>query len=245
MNEIQNNQLDITFFVPCYNEEKNVTKTLNTIISAVNRTKLSFEIVVVDDKSDDLTIEVVKKYIDENKSQSIILRENKVNLGLGRGYIDTAFFSRGEHYMLVNGDNAEDEEALVKLLNEVDKADMIIPYFGPNNNDKRHFMRVTISKAFTLVINIISGYKIKYYNGPVIHKRFNVMRWSPDTHGFAYQAEIIVKVLDEKGTFREVMIDNLNREEGSSKAFKVRNILAVFHSVLQIFLRRLRKLIFY
>jgi hypothetical protein len=71
------------------------------------------------------------------------------------------------------------------------------------------------------------------------------MRWSPDTHGFAYQAEIIVKVLDEKGTFREVMIDNLIREEGSSKAFKVRNILAVFHSVLQIFLRRLRKLIFY
>ena len=245
MNEIQGNQLDITFFVPCYNEEKNVTKTLNTIISAVNKTKFSFEIVVVDDKSDDLTREVVKKYIDENKSQSIILRENKVHLGLGRGYIDTAFFSRGEHYMLVNGDNAEDEEALVKLLNEVGKADMIIPYFGPNNNDKRHFMRVTISKAFTFIINIFSGYKIKYYNGPVIHKRFNVMRWSPDTYGFAYQAEIVVKVLDEKGTFQEVMIDNLDREEGSSKAFKIKNILAVSHSILQIFLRRLRKLLFY
>ena len=59
MHEIQANQLDITFFVPCYNEEKNVTKTLNTIISAVNKTKLSFEIIVVDDKSEDLTKEVV------------------------------------------------------------------------------------------------------------------------------------------------------------------------------------------
>ena len=245
MNQIQANQLDITFFVPCYNEEKNVTKTLNTIISAVNKTKLSFEIVVVDDKSEDLTNEIVKNYIDQNKSKNIILRENQFNLGLGRGYIDTAFFSRGEHYMLVNGDNAEHEETLLKLLNEVGKSDMIIPYFGSNDKDTRHFMRVNLSKAFTLLINFIGGYKIRYYNGPVIHKRFNVMRWSPDTYGFAYQAEIIVKVLDEKGTFQEVMIDNLDREEGSSKAFKIKNILAVSHSILQILLRRLRKLLFY
>jgi glycosyltransferase involved in cell wall biosynthesis len=243
MHEIQSNQLDITCFVPCYNEENNIVKTLNTIISAVNKTKLSYEIVVVDDKSEDLTKEIVKKFIEQNKSQNIILRENQVNLGLGRGYIDTAFFSRGEHYMLVNGDNAEGEGTLLKLLNEVGKADMIIPYFS--SYDNRRFHRVTISKAFTLIINIISGYKIKYYNGPVIHKRYNVMRWSPDTHGFAYQAEIIVKVLDEKGTFHEVMIDNLDREDGSSKAFKIRNILAVSHSILQIFLRRLRSLFFY
>ena len=243
MHEIQTNQLDITCFVPCYNEENNIVKTLNTIISAVNKTKLSYEIVVVDDKSEDSTKEVVNKYIDQNKSQNIILRENQVNLGLGRSYIDTAFFSRGEHYMLVNGDNAEHEETLLKLLNDVGKFDMIIPYFG--SNDKRHSMRVNISKVFTLIINLISGYKMKYYNGPVIHKRFNVMRWSPDTHGFAYQAEIIVKVLDEKGTFQEVLIENLDRTEGSSKAFTIQNILAVSHSILQIFLRRIRKLLFY
>ena len=243
MNQIQANQLDITFFVPCYNEKNNVVKTLNTIISAVNKTKLSFEIVVVDDKSEDSTKEVVNKYIDQNKSQNIILRENQVNLGLGRSYIDTAFCSRGEHYMLVCGDNSEPEESLIKLLNEVGKFDMIIPYFG--SNDKRHLMRVNISKVFTLIINFISGYKIRYYNGIVIHKRFNVMRWSPDTHGFAYQAEIIVKVLDEKGTFKEVLIDNLDREDGSSQAFTMQNILAVSHSIMQIFLRRLRKFLFY
>ena len=37
------------------------------------------------------------------------------------------------------------------------------------------------------------------------------MRWSPDTYGFAYQAELITRILDEKATYRHVMIKNLNR----------------------------------
>ena len=120
---------------------------------------------------------------------------------------------------------------------------MIIPYFG--KNDSRSLSRVYTSKAFTFLINLISGYKIQYYNGPVVHKKFNVMRWSPDTNGFAYQAEIIVKVLDEKGSFSEVMINNFDRQEGSSSAFTIKNLFSVAHSVLQIFLRRLRALLFY
>ena len=103
----------------------------------------------------------------------------------------------------------------------------------------------SFSKFFTLLINLMSGYNISYYNGPVAHLRYNVMRWSPDTHGFAYQAEIIVKVLDEKGTFKEVEIKNSDRQEGISKAFTIKNIFSIGHSILQIFLRRLRKLLFY
>ena len=71
------------------------------------------------------------------------------------------------------------------------------------------------------------------------------MRWSPDTHGFGYQAEIVVKVLNEKGTFVHVQISNNDREEGDSKAITIKNILSVGHSILQIFLRRLRALLFY
>ena len=60
-----------------------------------------------------------------------------------------------------------------------------------------------------------------------------------------FHAHFELDLLDEKGTLHEVMIDNFDREEGSLKSFKIRNILAVSHSILQIFLRRLRKLLFY
>ena len=70
------------------------------------------------------------------------------------------------------------------------------------------------------------------------------MRWSPYTHGFASQAEIIVKVLDERGSFVEVEIESIDRKKGASKAFTIKNIFSVTNSLLQIFLRRLGNLFF-
>ena len=241
----ESNQIgpDISFFVPCYNEEQNIAKTLGKIISSVNKTPLSYEIIVVNDKSEDQTKDAILEFIKMNPGLPIRMQDNKVNLGLGRNNIDIAFMAQGNHYMLVNGDNAEPEETLDAILAEVGKADMVIPFLG--NRDNRSSFRIFTSKVFTFLINIISGYKIKYFNGPIVHKRYNVMRWSPDTHGFGYQAEIVVKVLDEKGTFVHVQISNNDREEGDSKAFTIKNILSVGHSILQIFLRRLRALLFY
>ena len=42
---------DITFFVPCLNEEGNIVNTLDIIISAVSETNLAYEIIVIDDNS--------------------------------------------------------------------------------------------------------------------------------------------------------------------------------------------------
>ena len=144
--------------------------------------------------------------------------------------------------MLINGDNAEPKESIISILNMIGKADMIIPYFKAD--DKRNLNRVLISKIFTTIINFISSKKIPYYNGPVLHKTYNVMRWSPDTHGYAYQAELITRVLDENFTYETVEIKNSNRNYGKSSAFSFKNILSVIHSILQIFLRRLSFLIF-
>ncbi|MBC8489529.1 MAG: hypothetical protein H8D45_26220, partial [Bacteroidetes bacterium] len=82
-------------------------------------------------------------------------------------------------------------------------------------------------------------------NGPVMHLRYNVMRWSPDTHGFAYQAELISRILIEGGTYKEILIANTDRQGGESKAFTIKNILSITHSLLQIILRRLRQYLFY
>ena len=71
------------------------------------------------------------------------------------------------------------------------------------------------------------------------------MRWSPDTIGFAYQAELITRILSEGKSFKSVEIKNQDRLKGESNAFTFQNILSVGHSLLQIFLRRLRNFLFY
>ncbi len=233
----------ISFFVPCLNEEKNIENTINNIIKSVKKTDFNFEIIIVDDNSTDNTKGIILDFKKNNPTLNITLVENKITMGLGRNYVDTAFIANGRYYMLINGDNAEPKETILTILKEIGKADIIIPFF--DNQDNRDIFRVLISKTFTSLINFISGYRIKYYNGPVVHLRFNVMRWSPDTHGFAYQAELITRTLDEKATYRHVIIKNLNRSSGKSKAFTIQNIMSVSHSILQILLRRLRWILFY
>lgn len=242
-NKPDKSEIDITFFVPCFNEEENIVNTLNAIYAAASATSLSYEILVIDDCSRDGTVALVEEYQHLHANIPIILKRNAVNRGLGHNYIDGAFIGQGTYYMLVNGDNAEPEEALSAILSKVGQADMVIPYFGAN--DKRLPWRRLLSRFFTALVNTASGFSIKYYNGPVVHKRYNVMRWHPDTHGFAYQAETITRLLEECATYIEIEIANKDRQYGMTKAFCIQNILSISHSLLQIFLRRLRHVLFY
>jgi len=237
-----NNNIDITFFVPCLNEENNIISTIKTILEAVQAVELAYEILIIDDNSTDRTVETIENFQKSHPGININLIKKSRTMGLGRNYIDGSYIGRGKYYMLVNGDNAEPKKAIVRIIEKLGQADMIIPNFGKSDN--RTFPRSLLSKIFTFLVNFTSGYSIKYYNGPVMHLRKNVMRWHPDTHGFAYQAEIITRILDEKATYLEVCIPNSNRQWGMSKAFRIKNILSVMHSLLQISLRRLRRILF-
>ena len=55
--------IDISFFVPCLNEEKNICDSLNVILSATKETDVSYEVLVVDDHSTDRTIAVVEEFM--------------------------------------------------------------------------------------------------------------------------------------------------------------------------------------
>jgi glycosyltransferase involved in cell wall biosynthesis len=237
------NEVDITLFVPCYNEEKNIVPTLETIQAALREVSLSFEILVIDDCSKDNTAKVVEEYQASHPQLRLRLHRNKKNRGLGTNYIEGSFMGLGKYYMLVNGDNAEPKEALVALLQKAGQADMIIPYFG--EYEARTIGRKIVSRTYTFITQTLSNTKVKYYNGPVLHLRYNVMRHHPDTHGFGYQAELITRLIDEGATYIDVLVPNTDRQGGVTSAFRPGNFLAVVHSFLQIFLRRMRRIIIY
>jgi len=240
---LSQDEVDITFFVPCLNEEKNVTGALRTIVESAAETGVTYEILVVDDASTDNTVGVVEEFQREHPGVRIQLKKNERNRGLGRNYADGSYISYGRHYMLVNGDNVEQKVTLVALLSHLGEADILIPYFG--DRDNRPFRRRIVSRAFTKLVNIISGNHIGYYNGPVVHHRLNVIRWHPDTHGFAYQAMLITRLLDEGATYLEFEVPNEDRPFGATKAFRLRNFLSIGHSLLEIGLRRLRRALFF
>lgn len=230
----------ITFCVPCLNEEKNVGRALDTIVELMEELGKPYEIIVVDDASIDGTVDVVLERCQRYPQARIVLIKNPCCRGLGRNYFIAAQRASSEYFMVVNGDAADPPEAIRVILSYMGKADAAVPYLG--SNDTRPLGRRLLSRTFTFLVSLLSGHRLKYYNGPVLHKTENVRMWFSETSGFGYQAELLCRLLDEGISVVEVQMVTNVRDQGASKAFKIGNFLSVSNTLFHIFLRRLERL---
>ncbi|HEV3258116.1 MAG TPA: glycosyltransferase family 2 protein, partial [Gemmataceae bacterium] len=218
-------ELDLTLFVACYNEEPNIAGTLDAIQEAMKDLPLTYEIIVVDDASRDGSVEVVKEYQRRNSSVPLTLVENPTNRGLAHNFAEAAFLGRGRYYKLVCGDNVDSRETLINILQHLGTADLLVPYH--ERCEGRTRFRLFLSRSYTGLVNLLSGYSLVYYNGCGVFRRADVMRWHSRTSGFGFQAELVISLLDKGASYLQVPIVGRERQAGSSSALKLRNWLSV------------------
>src|SRR5262249_46850067 len=155
----------------------------------------------------------------------IALKVNTENRGLAQNFIDGAFLGTGKYYRLVCGDDVEPKQAFLDVFQNIGKADLIIPY--QVGCSERPLFRRLMSTLYTLVVNLMSGYRLRYYNGLGIYRRYHVQRWHANSHGFGFQADLITRLLEEGFTYVEVPVTRSDRRAGASKALTVKNFLSV------------------
>ncbi len=112
--------------MPAYNEEKYVTKTINSLL---DQSYKEWELIVIDDGSNDHTPEIVKQFADNDDRIRYFREQNSGQLtALSYG----SQFVRGEIVTLLHSDDdLMDNNALarnVSLLTENKCDDMIPPY---------------------------------------------------------------------------------------------------------------------
>ena len=227
--------INLSIFVPCFNEEKNITKTLNNIKESVEG--INYEILVANDGSKDRTVEFVEKFKKENQNLNIKIFSNKINRGLGFNYYETAYKAEGKYYMQLMGDASEPPNTIKKMLENLGKAEIIMAYF-PGKNDKRSLPRRFISKAFVILLNIITFNNLKRYNGPAIHLLENVKLYGKGALGHGNHAELIAALMILKKSYIEVEVETASRVV-ATKAFTINNLYSVGVSLITIFLRQI------
>jgi glycosyltransferase involved in cell wall biosynthesis len=239
----QDSTIDLTIVVPCLNEAKNIAGTLDTILAAVGELPYTYEILVIDDGSNDGTAAVVENFCKTHSGQPITLHRNERNRGLTRAFVDGAFLGHGKYYRLVCGDNVEPKETLKTVFEQMGKAEIVIPYHG--EIAEKPPLRRGLSQTYTFLVNLLSGYKIRYYNGLALHLRYNVMRWGPHSFGFGFQAELITRLLDEGATYIQIPVIATHEEkDGKNSALNWKNFLSVGHTLLEVLIRRARRHVF-
>ena len=152
--------MNYTVIVPFYNEEENISsfnKELINNLKKIDNGKRYFEIIYVDDGSEDKTFEELKKLI-KNIFETLIIK-HRTNLSQSAAINTGISQSKYENIVIMDGDLQNDPDDLSKMIMEFEKGtDMVI---GWRKNRKDNFFSRTLpSYIANFIVRLFSKSKI-------------------------------------------------------------------------------------
>ncbi len=149
----------LSIVIPAYNEEKRLSNTLEIVIAYLGENFSNWEIIVVDDGSEDATADVAKKF------DEVILLQQPRNLGKGAAVRKGMLEAKGDVRLFSDADLSTPIYEMDKLLTSINKGfDLAIGSRGLNYDlIKKHqpFYREFMGKTFNKIVQalILSGIK--------------------------------------------------------------------------------------
>jgi glycosyltransferase involved in cell wall biosynthesis len=221
----------LSVVIPAYCEAGNIAGTLDNVSHALADLPLHAEIIVVDDGSTDGTGALARGWA--HGRGDVCVLTNDQNMGFGWTYRRGVDAASGDFIVMVHGDNAWGAATLRDLFGRTGEADIIVGYTRDMWRS-RTWTRTAVSKAFTLLVNLITRHHLRYYNGLQIHRADVLKAMRIESSGFGFQAEVLAKALRVTHTFIEVPMDLMEREQGDSKAFRWKNVKDVARTLLRL-----------
>jgi glycosyltransferase involved in cell wall biosynthesis len=202
----------LSIVIPLYNEEESVEKLVLQTVEVVNQYNFSYEIILVDDGSEDKTWVVIEKL----HSQFPHLRAIKFKRNFGQTQAMQAGFdyAQGEVIISMDGDLQNDPIDIPKLLNKLGEGYDVVCGWRKNRKDKT-LTRVLPSKVANWMIGKITGVPIhdngcslKAYKSSVIKS----VKLYSDMHRFI---PAVTTLSDAKIT--EIVVNHRPRKFGTAK----------------------------
>jgi glycosyltransferase involved in cell wall biosynthesis len=217
----------VTIVVPAFREENNIEAAIDNASRVAQSVVQDYEIIVVDDGSPDKTGDFAQLKAEADSHVRVAV--NATNEGFGFSFARGVKMASKEFVTVFPGDNDMSAESLKDLLEARNSADLVISYM--HKTHKRSLFRRLISKTFVVVMNLLFGLKLKYYNGAFIC-RTALLRTIPiKSTGLAALAECIVRLLKKKTSWRAIYFEHAGRRYEQSKAFNKKSVCAVCKTV--------------
>ena len=132
--------MNYSLIIPFYNEEKNIDNLLDKILLNLNNLKKNnrnFQLILVDDGSNDMTFEKLKSK--NFKGISTVLIKHKDNYSQSSAILTGISNSKYDNIITLDGDGQNDPNDIEKILNVYEKgSDMTI---GWRKNRKDNFFQ--------------------------------------------------------------------------------------------------------
>ncbi len=103
------------------------------------------------------------------------------------------------------------------------------------NPQVRPWARRILSRGFTLLINVLFGQRLSYYNGPNVYSAEQLAGLPNATVGFAFHAELVTRLLRDGRSVAPVGMRLRPQPGRRSQALRVRNVVGVLADVARLF----------
>ena len=147
----------ITIIGPCYNESENIDEYLNRVIETLEKLKLDYQIVLVDDGSEDATWNKIL----ENSKKNINIHGIKFtrNFGHQSAIMAGINFADSEYVFFSDVDLQDPPELLEQMFEKITQS-KLDAVFGKRSKNKENFFKKYSSIFFYKFFNVISNTKI-------------------------------------------------------------------------------------
>jgi glycosyltransferase involved in cell wall biosynthesis len=220
----------ISVVIPAYNEERGITTVLEDIIETLSRSARPYELIVVDDGSQDATPAIIEHY------REVTLISHPVNKGYGAA-LKTGI--RRAHYdtiCITDADGTYPAEHMFDLLERMQttNSDMVV---GARTSDQAAIPLVRRPAKWVIgqLANFVCGQPL-----PDINSGFRVMRrdavmpfWNLLPGGFSFTTTITLCMLTSNYLVEYLPV-NYHARIGASKIRPIRDTLNFITLILRI-----------
>lgn len=222
--------MNLSVIIPVYNEVEHIRE----IVKRVQSTKLTKEIIIVDDGSEDGTRRILQE-LDGKKKVRVILHE--CNQGKGAAVVTGLHAAEGDILLIQDADLEYDPRDYPILLKPIKEGVADVVYgsrFLGGSHRVTMFWHMVANKSLTLITNILyntiltdmeTGYKV--------FRREVIQGMAIKAKGFNFEPEFTAKILKRNYRIFEVPISFNPRDYTQGKKIKLKDAFEAVWTLLR------------
>lgn len=223
------NTTSVSIFFPCFNDKKTIGKLVKEAFATVKRFTKKYEVIVVDDGSEDGSRDLLKKLAKKYSHLKLIFHHH--NIGYGEALKSGFEAARYKYVFYTDGDGQYDVKDLSLLLYSLTDDVNFINGIKMSRHDPTY--RVIIGNLYSFIVRWLFWVPIFDIDCDFrLIKKELVEKLDLKSTSGAICIELVKKAQIRGAKFRQISISHLERKYGVSQFFRLERIL---HTLIEVF----------
>ena len=230
------NNLSVSIIIPCYNEKETIEKVFFKVKSSHILNK---EIIIVDDFSNDGSVEIINKISKDNSESKLKAIFHKKNEGKGAAIKSGLKVATCDLVLIQDSDLEYDPSDYPNLLEPFIKYNADVVYgsrfVGGTGPKRLHlFWHTLANKILTLITNIFTNLNMTdMETGYKVFKKKYIDIVNLEEKSFGIEPEITIKLAKQKIKFFEVPITYNGRNYNQGKKIKAKDAFIALYCIIK------------